>query len=394
MKTKGTIGLSLLAFAAIGHAQSSVTLYGRIDNGLTYWSGRADGHLIGAESGSFGESWWGVEGTEDLGGGNSAIFKLESGINTLNGAIQNGGLFGRHAWVGMTNDRYGTFKMGNLGAGEIMQDSYDLDPQVFQQFALSTLVRGRNWSQAGNGMEYSSPTIGGFALKGQYDLTNNANGWNTAASSSGVSGSGPNQLGGAQGRADGIKAVYNGSNIELLAIYDETRDPNGKFSNVYVSSRSALVGATYMWGPLKAYAGYQHLSAPDASLSSYGVASGTLPSGVRGVPTAVDHEWVGLSYRINPAAYVTGAVFHANANGGNGNATMYTLGGTYNLSKRTFFYTELAYLHNSSTSNLGLGNGYIDPYGPNQTQGGAGGNVAPNYGHSQFGAIAGVMTLF
>ncbi|KHK59075.1 porin [Burkholderia sp. A9] len=391
---KGIFCLSLLALAAGAQAQSSVTLYGRIDNGMTYWSGRGDGRLIGMQSGGFGESWWGIEGAEDLGAGTKVIFKLETGISTLTGNIQNGSLFGRHAWVGVTNDRYGTFKMGNTGAGEIMQDSYDLDPQLFQQFAVSTLVRGRNWSQAGNGLEYTSPSLGGLTVKGQYSLTNNPGGWNSAPSSSGISGSGPNQLGGAQGRADGVKAMYNAGNLELLAIYDETRDPNGKFSNVYVSSRSIMAGGTYAWGPLKAYVGYQHLSAPDASPGSYGVTAGALPSGVSGVPTAVDHEWVGVSYLVNPFINLTSGVYHANANKGNGNATMYTLGGTYSLSKRTFLYSEFAYLHNSSTSNLGLGNGFLDPYGPNARQGGAAGNVAPNYGHSQFGAIAGIMTLF
>ena len=391
---KRFIGLSLLAFAATAQAQSSVTLYGRIDNGLTYWNGRADGRLIGMETAGFGESWWGLQGTEDLGGGTKAIFKLESGINTLNGGVNNGSLFGRHAYVGMTNDNFGTFKMGNLGTGEIMQDSYDLDPQLMQQFSISTLVRGRNWTQAGNGLEYTSPTLGGLTLKGQYDLTNNPNGWNSAASSSGISGSGPNQLGGAQGRTDGVKAMYNAGNLELLAIYDETRDPNGKFSDVYVNSRSIMTGGTYVWGPLKAYAGYEHLSAPDASFASYGVTPGTLPSGVSGVPTAVDYEWAGLAYTVNPAVGVTAAVYHTNANKGNGNSTMYTLGGTYLLSKRTFLYTELAYLHNSSTSNVGLGNGFADSYGPNENQGGATGNISPNYGHSQFGVVAGIMTMF
>ncbi|MFP3682095.1 hypothetical protein SB725_33950, partial [Pseudomonas sp. SIMBA_041] len=76
--------------------------------------------------------------------------------------------------------------------------------------------------------------------------------------------------------------------------------PNGKFSNVYVSSRSIMAGGTYAWGPLKAYVGYQHLSASDATPASYGVTPGTLPTGVSGVPTAVDHEWVGLSYLVNP----------------------------------------------------------------------------------------------
>lgn len=391
---KRFIGLSLLAVTAAAQAQSSVTLYGRIDNGFTYWSGRADGRLIGMETAGFGESWWGLEGTEDLGGGNKVIFKLESGLNTLNGSVNNGSFFGRHAYVGVTNDKYGTFKMGNLGAGEIMQDSWDIDPQLMEAYSISELVRGRNYSQAGNGVEYTSPSLGGLTLKGQYAFTNNPNGWNSAASSSGISGSGPNQLGGAQGRTDGVKAMYVGGSFEALAIYDETRDPNGKFSNVYVASRSVLAGGYYVWGSLKATFGYQHLSAPDASSSSYGVTPGTLPAGVTGVPTAVDHEWIGLSYQATPFTAITTGVYHANANNGNGNATMFTLGGTYNLSKRTLLYTELAYIHNSSTSNVGLGNGYADPYGPNENQGGAAGNIATNYGHSQFGAVAGIMTMF
>lgn len=391
---KGFACLSLLALAAGAHGQSSVTLYGRIDNGMTYWSGRGDGRLVGLQSGSFGESWWGLKGNEHLGGGTHAIFKLESGLNTLNGNFQNGTFFGRHAWIGLTNDNFGTFKIGNIGAGEIMQDSYAIDPQLFQQFAISTLVRGRNWSQAGNALEYTSPNLGGLTLKGQYSLTENPNGWNSAPSSSGISGTGPNQLGGAQGRTGGVRAMYQAGNLELLAIYDETRDPNGKFSNVYVSSRSVMAGGTYALGPLKAYLGYQHLSAPDASFASYGVTPGTLPGGVSGVPTAVDHEWFGVAYMVNPLLNLTAAVYHANANKGNGNATMYTLGGTYSLSKRTFLYTELAYLRNSSTSNVGLGNGFLDPYGPNRIQGGATGNVGPKYGHRQFGLISGIMSMF
>jgi predicted porin len=388
------IGVSLLAVSACANAQSSVTLYGRLDNGVTYWSGRADGRLIGMETAGYGESWWGLLGSEDLGGGTKAIFKLESGINTLNGTVNNGSFFGRHAYIGLSDDRWGTVKIGNLGAGEIAQDSWDLDPQLMQQFSIATLVRGRTWSQAGNGVEYTSPSLGGLTLKGQYDLTNNPNGWNTAASHSGISGSGPNQVGGAQGRTDGIKAMYNTSNMELLAIYDETRDPDGQFSNIYISSRSILAGGTYQWGPVKGYAGYQHLSAPDASAGSYGIGPGTLPDGVSGVPTAADQEWAGLGYLVTPFLNLTAAVYHANANRGNGNATLYTLGGTYALSKRTLFYTELAFLHNSTASNIGLGNGYADPYGPNENQGGVSGNISPNYGHSQVGLVAGIFTTF
>jgi predicted porin len=392
---------TLLAAAGAAQAQSSVTLYGEIDNGIQYEAGLPRGHQVSAESADFIPSRFGMKGAEDLGGGTQAIFQLEAGVNTQNGATISGSLFGRNATVGLTNPTWGTFKMGNMGAYEISQDSFDIDPQLMQEYALATLVRGRNWAQAGNGLEYTSPELGGLTLKGQYDLSNNTS-WNQ-----GNPGSVPGQLGNpagsglpgsTQGRSDGVKAMYTVGSLELLAIYDEIRDGNGEFDNVYLNSRSIMAGGTYSIGPVKLYAGYQHLSAPDASNVGVFGTGGTptaLPNGVS-LPTAVDHEWLGAAWQVTPATGLTAAVYHANANNGNGNATMYTLGGTYNLTKRTFLYSEAAYLHNSSTSNIGLGDGYTDSYGANINDDPASGSTstAPNFGHSQEGIYAGIVTTF
>jgi predicted porin len=395
---KALLAAALMSAGIVAHAQSSVTLYGRLDAGIQYRQGVYGGNTVSMESGDWGESELGLKGAEDLGGGTKAIFKMEMGLNMTNGSYQNGSLFGREARVGLTNDAWGTFKIGYAGAAEIIQDSWDLDPQLMQQYAIATLVRGRNWAQAGNSVEYTSPLLYGLTFKGQYDLANSPN-WNGSTSSPGSAG--PNQLGNTgQGRSDGAKIQYNASAFELQAIYDETRDPHGDFSNVYLFSRSIIAGGNYTLGPVKFYAGYQHLSAPDANEFGYGGAAS--PAGA-GLPTTVDHEWGGVAWQINAASAVTGAIYHANANNGNGNATMYTLAGTYNLSKRTFFYTEVGYVHNSSTSNIGLGNGYSDPYGTaGQTQvgGGTGSsgssfvNDGPGYGHSQFAANVGIMTQF
>ncbi len=389
----------LMSAGIVAHAQSSVTLYGRLDAGLQYRTGMPGGDAVQAESGDWGESEFGLKGTEDLGGGTKAIFKLEMGLDVMNGNYQNGSLFGREARVGLTNDTWGTFKIGYAGAAEISQDSWDLDPQLMQQYAISTLVRGRNWAQAGNSVEYTSPLLAGLTLKGQYDLANSSN-WN----GDGGTGSAPGQLGttsgfgSSQGRSDGAKIQYDASAFELQAIYDEIRDPYGRFSNVYLYSRSILAGGTYTLGPVKFYAGYQHLSAPDADAAGYDYAS--TPGGAT-YPTAVDHEWAGAAWQLNAATALTAAVYHANANNGNGNATLYTLAGTYNLSKRTFLYSELGYVHNSATSNIGLDNGYDDPYGASgatyDNGGGAVGsgiNEGPGYGHGQFAANVGIVTQF
>ena len=378
---KVVLTMTLLAIAAAAQAQSSVTLYGRIDNGVRYETGLPGGHRINAESGDWGCSWFGLQGAEDIGGGSQVIFQLEGQLNTQNGASA-GTLFGRHATVGVTNANYGTFKLGNLGAGELSQDSWGVDPQLMQRYAISTLVRGRNWASASNGFEYTSPNLFGVVLKGQYDLTNNYN-WNQAAP------------GNTQGRADGIEAVYDIGGLELRAIYDEVRGANGTFDDVYSHSRSLLGGGTFTLGPVKFYAGYQHLNAPaatDATVNGGVGVVGTQPGGVS-APTSVDHEWFGVAWQATAAAALTGAIFHANANNGNGNATMYTLAATYNLSKRTFLYTEVGYMHNSSTSNINLGDG---SYGNNDynpvTNTSA--NDNPNYGHSQTGVFAGIMTAF
>jgi len=381
--------------AASATAQSSVTLYGIVDNGIAYETGMPKGHVFGAESGGWAQSRFGLKGAEDIGGGTQAIFHLESRLNTVNGSFANGSFFEGQATVGLHNDTRGQVKLGNMGSAEISQYSGDVDPQQTEKYAIGTLVRGRIFSQAGNGIEYLSPLVGGFTVQGQYDLTNSTK-WN-----SGSPGSAPGQLGtssglgSAQGRTDGIKLSYQTGSLFWQATYDEVRDPNGQFSNVYLASRSILTGGTYAIGPVVAFIGYQHLSAPDASNAGYyGTATpSTLPAGTS-LPTAVNHEWLGAIWHTTTALSVTGAVYHANANRGNGNATLYTLGTNYSLSKRTLLYTELGYVRNSSTSNLGLDSGL---YGANSNDDPTNSNASstnPNYGKSQFGVIAGVATQF
>jgi len=115
---KRTILATFLAgIAGVAQAQSSVTIYGRIDSGLQYETGLPNGHQFSAESGDFGESEFGVKGAEDLGAGTKAIFQLEMGLDTQTGSFGNGSLFGRAATVGLSNQTFGTFKMGNMGAG-------------------------------------------------------------------------------------------------------------------------------------------------------------------------------------------------------------------------------------------------------------------------------------
>lgn len=98
-----------LTFAALAFSstaawsQSSVTLYGTIDSAITYARpGKGSESEIRADSGVSNGSRWGVTGREDIGGGLTARFVLESGFASNSGSLQQGGLFfGRQAAVGI-----------------------------------------------------------------------------------------------------------------------------------------------------------------------------------------------------------------------------------------------------------------------------------------------------
>jgi predicted porin len=103
-------------------AQSTVTLYGSLDSGITYvnnaQTGKSGERPVGhpqtaLTDGAIGfGNRWGLRGTEDLGGGLKTIFAIESGFGMNTGVSQQGGaLFGRQSWVGLSND-LGTVTLG------------------------------------------------------------------------------------------------------------------------------------------------------------------------------------------------------------------------------------------------------------------------------------------
>ncbi|MCA3825662.1 MAG: porin, partial [Burkholderia sp.] len=100
-------------FAPLAHAQSSVTLYGLIDAGIAYTNNVNGASQWRMASGTVNGSRFGLRGTEDLGGGLKALFVLENGFNVNNGGLgQDGKLFGRHAYVGLSQPGYGTLTLG------------------------------------------------------------------------------------------------------------------------------------------------------------------------------------------------------------------------------------------------------------------------------------------
>lgn len=109
-----------LAFAAPVFADSSnVTLYGRIHQTLDHQST----DIGGVESGGNfvvedASSRFGIKGQEDLGGGLSAIFAYEFGVNT--DEVSAAPLSTRHAYLGLKGS-YGLFVIGSQDGGNDSQ---------------------------------------------------------------------------------------------------------------------------------------------------------------------------------------------------------------------------------------------------------------------------------
>jgi predicted porin len=108
------VGTLLGAASSAAYSQSSVTMYGEIDEGVHYQSNIGRGKAVYMDSlDGIDGSRWGMQGAEDLGNGYKAIFTLESGVNLNNGQFGQGGTaFGRQAFVGLSSDKYGSLTFG------------------------------------------------------------------------------------------------------------------------------------------------------------------------------------------------------------------------------------------------------------------------------------------
>lgn len=245
---------SLSAFAATAHAQSSVTLYGIIDEAFVATSNAdvtretATTAGVGARryylDGSYGlnGSRWGLKGAEDLGGGLKAVFVLENGFNPNTGAASQGGLeFGRQAFVGLSSDNYGTVTLGRqydsvvdyIGPmifGDQIGSSYSAHP--------SDLDNTNNAQRVNNAIKFTSADYHGLTFGGLYSL-------------GGVAGHpGRNEI-------YSLGARYAAGPFKLATAYLHVSDPNTSFfSNSALASGigAPAAGGTSVTSPI--FSGY------------------------------------------------------------------------------------------------------------------------------------------
>ncbi len=174
MKKLSLALLILSAFSAAAQAESSVTVHGRIDLGLT----KANNLSIQEKANH--PSYIGFKGMEDLGGGLSANFWLESGLEADTGAATAANFWGRDAAIGLVGG-FGTVKLGLVKAliksTEARVDPFSAEGAIGGDYTKYVLRAGNKIGQSrvSNAVTYISTNIEGFVFSGQAILSETKN---------------------------------------------------------------------------------------------------------------------------------------------------------------------------------------------------------------------------
>ena len=277
-----------LSASGAAFAQSSVALYGIIDTAITYVNNAGGASVTGLSAGPLKGNRIGFIGKENLGGGMTALFRLENGFSALNGSQgQGGAMFGRQAYIGL-GTRYGTVTLGRqydsivdyvgaLKAGGDTAGAYANHPGDLDN-------TGNNY-RVNNALKYASANYGGFTFGGVF-------------SPGGVAGDFRSK------RVESIGLGYTRGPLQFGAAYLNAQDPN--FSFYGNNPSSSTTGNNMTASPI--FSGY----ASAGSLQVIGVATaytiGGWTSGV--VYTNTQLRDLGTEAGLNPHGYLGSAVFN------------------------------------------------------------------------------------
>jgi predicted porin len=305
MKARVLAGAATAMFCGLACAQSSVEVYGIIDSGIVIGRGGPKGNDLKLEGGVSSGSRLGFRGKEDLGGGTSAVFVMESGLLNDTGALDQGGLlFGRQSYVGV-NGPSGSLTMGRqytpIYTTLLMADPFG------NNFggASGQLMSGEKAGvRMNNTVMVGSPVIGGFNAQLAY-------GFGEVAGDASKS----RQVGAAVGYANGPLALRVGFNRQNNAASTD-------------AVRNTLFAAKYDFGSAIATLAYGSNRGLGAIDSRDILAGLTLPFGAHTLMASYIHK-----SDLSPS--------HATS------AHQLALADTYALSKRTALYAAISGLSNT-----------------------------------------------
>lgn len=309
---KSVLALAVLGtFAGAAAAQSSVTLYGRLDTTISY---AEPGNNVSSGDGTWrvngnapiGGSRWGLRGSEDLGSGLKANFVIESGFNSDTGAPGNASkLFDRLAWVGLSSASLGEIRMGRQDTLTRQNDLGFSDISAEGELTVVEALGGRplfqNFgSRVDNSVGYYSPSFGGFRINALVGLGE-----------------------GATARQQGVMVSYAGGPLKAALSYEGYSDgpaSSGSYNEVIT------IGGSYDFGVATVLASYQ-------STDDFGTATTFTPG--------TDHNAFNIGVMVPYGAFQFRAQYTDStieAPGGDIDQDKYGFSVRYAMSKRTTLY--------------------------------------------------------
>ena len=232
---KTLIAFAVLAIAGTASAQSTVTVYGKVDLGLVLDSGAAAGKSVRLSSGVTGGSRLGFKGVEDLGGGYKAAFQIETGFCADSAAGAPNFCTGSNQFMGRQahGDLSGAF--GTLSAGRQYSLGY-LNLNAIDPFGTGYAGQVNNIVDAAgvrlnNSVHYTTPAFAGFTASGEMAFGETTGNWKSGR-----------VIGGSVNYASG--PAYAGFSFYDLA------NPNG----IGAARKDYLLGGSHDFGVVKLHA--------------------------------------------------------------------------------------------------------------------------------------------
>jgi len=334
---KSLIALAVLAASGAAMAQSSVTLFGVVDATYAYGSGSISNKTRLHNSG-YNSSRLGFRGVEDLGGGMTASFWLEAGVNNDDGsgaATGTNNQGGSTGAGGLTFNRRSTVSLSG-GFGEVRLGR-DYTPQfwnltVFDPFGTNGVGTTQTLNgtgtgsasggavavRASNSIGYFLPgNLGGFYGQAQYYLGENDSNLPTKKDGNGLA----------------LRAGFANGPINVAIAFSDT-----KYTGATGNIKTFNLGGQYDLGVAKVMAHYNQdrRSAVGAADGNGWLIGGLIPMGAGEIR---------LSYSTYKTDNVTGTDPKSNK---------LALGYVHNLSKRTALYATYAHVSNKNGANSAL----------------------------------------
>jgi predicted porin len=338
MKKASIIMLGFLAGAA--HAQTNVSIYGILDAALVGESGGSAGHLTKITSGAASASRIGFKGSEDLGGGLSAYFTLETGAKIDTGELDAANtIFNRQAFVGLKGSA------GAVALGRQYTPWHTTLVNVVDPFGTGYAGSSKNLFpdsgtnvRTSNTITYASPRVNGLDAELAY----------SAGEQSTLSAG--RQFGGAIGYAAGplaLRLAYNSKNTDVA----------GTSTAAAVNhdlGRNTLLGANYDFGWARFSVGYEI----DKGFNSAPLGNANNPYGGVKPTASTDGREVllGLRAPVGSGTLMFSVMHKDDRTSFNQDGSSAGIGYLYALSKRTGLYAAYGHIWNHNGAGYTVAN--------------------------------------